>query len=166
MNYKRITTVFGAVLALSFVLQATSASAQVTITYGTPYNYSNQYQSYGDPTYSVPSNRVYNAVPSNRYRVVTRYQVSPQYGVRTGRYSSGYRGNTVPFQSYSPYQGTYYGNQVYSNRYYQPYGNVGQYYGTPSQQRGAVIGGAIGNAVGGQRAGNLGAAIGAAVGGR
>ncbi len=164
MNYKRIIPVFGTLLALSLVLQATPAPAQVTITYGTPYNYSNQYQSYGYPTYSVPSNRVYNSVPSNGYRGITPYRVSPQYGVQSGRYSSGYRGNVVPFQSYSPYQGTYYGNEVYGNGYYQPYGNAGQYYGTPSQQRGAVIGGAIGNAIGGQRSGNVGATIGAAIG--
>jgi hypothetical protein len=164
----RVTVVFGAVVALVFVLHASPSAAQVTITYGTPYNYSNQYGSYGYPIYSVPSNQVYNTVPTYRYPAATTYRrVTPQYGV-PGRYSSGYRGTyVVPHQPYSTYRVVpNYGTQIYGNGYYTPYGNGGFYYSSPSQQRGAVIGGAIGGAIGGQRSSNIGAAIGAAVGGR
>jgi hypothetical protein len=162
----RVTVVLVAFVVLVFVLHASPSLAQVTITYGTPYSI--QYQSYGYSVYSVPSNQVYNTVPSYRYPAATSYRrLAPQFGA-PGRYSSGYRGtHIVPQQPYSPYQANpYYGNQVYGNGYYEPYGNGGIYYSAPSQRRGAVIGGAIGGAIGGQRSSNIGAAIGAAVGGR
>ena len=168
----RIAATVGVVLALA--LQAKPSNAQVTITYGSSSNYPSQTQNYSYPTYSVPSTRVYQSAPSYGYQVVTPYQqVTPQYRVESGRYRSGYRGYAPSYTPNPTYQGGIsYGNHVYgngyyqpnNNGYYQPYGNAGQYFGTPSQQRGAVIGGAIGNAVGGQRSGNVGAAIGAAIG--
>jgi hypothetical protein len=164
----RVIVVLSAI-AFVFVLHASQSSAQVTITYGTPYTNPGHYQSYGQPIYSVPSNQVYSPRPVYQYRAATPYRyVTPQQGVVIGRYSTGYRGTyVVPQHSYSPYPAyPVYGNPVYGNGYYQPYPNGRVYYNSPSQQRGAVIGGAIGGAIGGQRSSNIGAAIGAAVGGR
>ena len=155
-RFRNFTTAT-AVAVITFA--ATSASAQTIIRYGsTPNYYSGSYYN-GTP--------VYQSTP--RYRSTPTYQ-TPNYSYSTPQqYSSGYRGSNYrysypsqqhryqsqPYQSYRPN----YGYDPYAGRI--SYGN--QYYGTPSQQRGAIVGGAIGSAVGGQRAGNIGASIGRAI---
>lgn len=127
----------------------------------------------------TPSNRITiyrNVTPSYTYGG-TRYLTQP--------YSSGYRGTAIypstTYRSYGNYpQYNQYptyrqgygvnGNGPYSSNPYGypdvPYstGYRGLNYATPSQQRGAVIGGALGEAIGGQRGGNVGSVIGGAIG--
>ncbi len=128
------------------------------------------------PTFQAPTN-IRTPIYSYPQTAASR-QFYPQTGVQSQRYSSGFRGsNSTRYPSNIPYQsGTrVYGNTYpyaqspgavpYSNRYYgqqRTYG--GTYYGTPSQLRGANIGGSIGTAINGQQGANIGAAIGSAVG--
>jgi hypothetical protein len=144
-----------------------TADAQVRIQYGTPsYYYGNQ------PVYrsnTIDSRRIYRQ-PS--YQSSQQYYRSypPTFPTSPQRYSSGYRGYGSRSTYGSPYGNTYqsyrpsysdqryYGNGI-NNQFYNGYN-----YQSPSQQRGAIIGGAIGDAIGGNRGGNVGAAIGSAIG--
>jgi len=158
MSRIRTTLVFAAAAMMWFgTTSDQSADAQVSVQFGTSRYYGNQpvYRSY-----NYGSQYRYTQ-PSYRYSQLRNqtYSVAPQ------RYSSGYRGfPSAPvygnsYQSFRPnYSSQPYYGQSYSNGYYGGYNNI-----SPSQQRGAIIGGAIGNAVSGNRGGNLGAAIGAAV---
>ncbi len=155
MLTKKIALIAAITAAVWFAHSSTNeASAQVSVQFGTPTYYGNGPTYRGGTYYGLPqSYPTYNAIPTQRY----------SSGYRGNYVSPTYRGNSYYGNSYQSYRPNYYGQPVYG--YGQPiYGNNFNYgYSTPSQARGAIVGGAIGNAVGGTRGGNVGAAIGAAV---
>jgi len=156
---------------LSWAAQSSDqvADAQISVQMGAPNNYGNQriYRGssrvYSQPTYRSTQRYVQ---PNQQVYVVPSRQHSSGYG----SYSSPYHTPHVQGQTYQSYRPTdtnppVYGNPVYGNPTYGNSGPTG-YYGTPSQQRGAIVGGAVGNAIGGNSGANVGAAIGAAIRGR
>jgi len=143
-----------------------AAQAQIRVQRGAPSYYGSQPVYRSTPrVYSQPSQRYVQPSLQSSQRVYV--SPSPQYSSGYGTYSTPH----VPGQTYQSYRPTYtspptYGNPVYGNPVYGNSTSNGYYYGTPSQQRGATVGGAIGNAIGGDSGANVGAAIGAAIQGR
>jgi hypothetical protein len=119
--------------------------------------------------FATPSNRSYNQVTPG-YTVTPSDRFVPGYNSAQNYYSqpyrSGFRGTTTAYPNYNTYPSYSSGYGNTTPGYYPAPGYSSGYRGyvTPSQQRGAAVGGTIGGAIGGYRGGNIGAAIGAAVG--
>jgi len=147
-----------------------TANAQISIQRGSQNNYGNQRVYRGSPrVYSQPTYRSTQPYvqPNQQVYVVPSQQNNNGFG----SYPAPYQSPNARGQVYESYRPTYtnppvYGNPVYGNQVYGNPAPNGFYYNSPSQQRGANVGGAIGNAIGGNAGANVGAAIGAAVRGR
>lgn len=164
-KFKNSLVIAAALLSWSFQSNDQTADAQIWVQRGSQNNYGNQRVYRGSPrVYSQPTYR------STQPYVQPNQQV---YVVPSQQYSSGYGSYAEPYQApngqgqtYQSFRPTYTNPPVYGNPVYGNPAPDGYYYSSPSQQRGANVGGAIGNAIGGNSGANVGAAIGAAVRGR
>ena len=164
-KFKNSLVIAAALLSWAIQSNDQNADAQISVQRGAPSNYGNQRVYRGSPrVYSQPTYRSTQPYvqPNQRVYVVP----SQQYSNGNGSYSAPYQTPNAQGQTYQSFRPTYTNPPVYGNPVYGNPAPDGYYYSSPSQQRGANVGGAIGNAIGGNSGANVGAAIGAAIRGR